>query len=64
VNINRCTLRGTCLHEAALCGKTDVVRLLLDVSLHNVLSSFKVKFNIAKPNTNIKVIYKSLIITN
>ncbi|KAK3090288.1 hypothetical protein FSP39_010658 [Pinctada imbricata] len=30
VNINRCTLRGTCLHEAALCGKTEVARLLLD----------------------------------
>ncbi|XP_053393493.1 caskin-2-like isoform X2 [Mercenaria mercenaria] len=30
MNINRTTLQGTCLHEAALFGKTDVVRLLLD----------------------------------
>ena len=33
VNINRATLQGTCLHEAALFGKTDVVKLLLDVSI-------------------------------
>ena len=32
MNINRATLNGTCLHEAALYGKTDVVKLLLDVS--------------------------------
>jgi len=32
MNINRATLQGTCLHEAALFGKTDVVKLLLDVS--------------------------------
>ena len=32
VNVNRTTLQGTCLHEAALFGKTDVVKLLLDVS--------------------------------
>ena len=33
VNINRSTLKGTSLHEAALCGKIEVVRLLLDVSI-------------------------------
>jgi hypothetical protein len=32
MNINRATLKGTCLHEAALYGKIDVVKLLLDVS--------------------------------
>ena len=32
MNINRATLNGTCLHEAALYGKIDVVKLLLDVS--------------------------------
>lgn len=32
IDINRQTKAGTALHEAALCGKTDVVRLLLDVS--------------------------------
>lgn len=37
MNINRCTLKGTCLHEAAMAGKTEVIRLLLDVSLHDVL---------------------------
>lgn len=31
IDINRQTKAGTALHEAALCGKTDVVRLLLDV---------------------------------
>ena len=31
VDINLQTAQGTCLHEAALCGKLDVVRLLLDV---------------------------------
>ena len=30
MDINRQTMNGTCLHEAALCGKIDVVRLLLD----------------------------------
>ena len=34
VNINRTTLQGTCLHEAALYGKTEVVKLLLDVSYY------------------------------
>ena len=34
VDINRQTLQGTCLHEAALCGKIEVVKLLLDVSIH------------------------------
>lgn len=33
IDINRQTKSGTALHEAALCGKTEVVRLLLDVSL-------------------------------
>lgn len=32
IDINRQTKAGTALHEAALCGKTDAVRLLLDVS--------------------------------
>lgn len=32
IDINRQTKAGTALHEAALCGKTDVVRLLLEVS--------------------------------
>ena len=32
VSVNRTTLQGTCLHEAALFGKTEVVKLLLDVS--------------------------------
>ncbi|TTE66786.1 Caskin-2 [Bagarius yarrelli] len=31
IDINRQTKSGTALHEAALCGKTDAVRLLLDV---------------------------------
>ncbi|KAB0401480.1 hypothetical protein E2I00_009265, partial [Balaenoptera physalus] len=30
IDINRQTKSGTALHEAALCGKTEVVRLLLD----------------------------------
>ncbi|KAI4877016.1 hypothetical protein NFI96_002834 [Prochilodus magdalenae] len=34
IDINRQTKAGTALHEAALCGKTDVVRLLLDVSTY------------------------------
>ena len=33
VDINRSSLKGTCLHEAALYGKIEVVRLLLDVSI-------------------------------
>lgn len=32
IDINRTTKAGTALHEAALYGKTEVVRLLLDVS--------------------------------
>jgi len=32
VDINRQTLQGTCLHEAAMFGKTEVVALLLSVS--------------------------------
>ena len=31
-DINQVTSNGTCLHEAALYGKTDVVKLLLEVS--------------------------------
>lgn len=34
IDINRSTLQGTCLHEAAKYGKTDVVRLLLSVSYY------------------------------
>lgn len=33
IDINRQSESGTALHQAALCGKTEVVRLLLDVSL-------------------------------
>lgn len=32
IDINRTTKSGTALHEAALYGKTEVVKLLLDVS--------------------------------
>lgn len=32
IDINRQTKAGTALHEAALCGKTEAVRLLLEVS--------------------------------
>lgn len=32
IDINRQSESGTALHQAALCGKTEVVRLLLDVS--------------------------------
>lgn len=32
IDINRATKAGTSLHEAALYGKTEVVRLMLDVS--------------------------------
>ena len=31
-DINQATSNGSCLHEAALYGKTDVVKFLLDVS--------------------------------
>jgi len=34
VDINRQTLQGTGLHEAALYGKIETVRLLLDVSVY------------------------------
>ena len=34
-DINQVTSSGTCLHEAALYGKTDVVKLLLEVSKTN-----------------------------
>lgn len=33
MDINKTTKSGTALHEASLYGKTEVVRLLLDVSL-------------------------------
>ena len=33
IDINRQTMQGTCLHEAALYGKIEVVKLLLDVSI-------------------------------
>lgn len=36
IDLNRVTKSGTCLHEAALYGKTEVVRLLLDVSKTDV----------------------------
>ncbi|KAG9343045.1 hypothetical protein JZ751_015263 [Albula glossodonta] len=34
IDINRQTKAGTALHEAALCGKTEVVRLLLDSGIN------------------------------
>jgi ankyrin repeat protein len=34
IEINRQTKTGTALHEAALYGKTEVVRLLLEVGIH------------------------------
>lgn len=37
VDINRHTPQGTCLHEAALYGKIEVVKLLLDVSSMKLL---------------------------
>lgn len=39
IDINRQSESGTALHQAALCGKTEVVRLLLDVSVSNSLSA-------------------------
>lgn len=38
IDINRQSESGTALHQAALCGKTEVVRLLLDVSVSVCLS--------------------------
>jgi len=38
VDINRQTLQGTCLHEAAMFGKTEVVSLLLAVSSAHAFS--------------------------
>uniref|UniRef100_A0A3B3VH50 Caskin-1-like n=1 Tax=Poecilia latipinna TaxID=48699 RepID=A0A3B3VH50_9TELE len=38
IDINRQSECGTALHQAALCGKTEVVRLLLDVRVRNTLS--------------------------
>ncbi|KAL4659111.1 caskin-1-like isoform X1 [Arapaima gigas] len=37
IDINRQTKAGTALHEAALCGKTEVVRLLLDSGINATL---------------------------
>ncbi|KAG7252591.1 hypothetical protein CRUP_036176 [Coryphaenoides rupestris] len=34
IDINRQTKAGTALHEAALCGKTEAVRLLLDSGIN------------------------------
>ncbi|CAF90109.1 unnamed protein product, partial [Tetraodon nigroviridis] len=34
IDMNRVTKTGTCLHEAALYGKTEVVRLLLDAGIN------------------------------
>jgi len=31
IELNQQNLVGTCLHEAAMCGKLEVVRLLLSV---------------------------------
>ena len=45
VNINRCTLRGSSLHEAALCGKLEVVRVLIDVSRF-VLFFYQINLNL------------------
>ena len=39
IDINRATKSGTSLHEAALYGKTEVVRLLLDVRTTNIHTS-------------------------
>jgi ankyrin repeat protein len=33
-DLNVRTARGTALHEAALCGKIEVVRLLLDANIN------------------------------
>lgn len=38
IDINKTTKSGTALHEASLYGKTEVVRLLLDVSSPEVIS--------------------------
>lgn len=40
VDVNRTTLQGTCLHEAALFGKIEAVRLLLDVSIAKTGKTF------------------------
>lgn len=39
-DLNHVTSRGTCLHEAALYGKTDVVKLLLEVRKIRCCCSF------------------------
>ena len=44
VDINRQTPQGTCLHEAALYGKIEVVKLLLDVSSKNTFILEEVLF--------------------
>lgn len=38
-DLNHVTSRGTCLHEAALYGKTDVVKLLLEVRKSNTATA-------------------------
>jgi len=46
IDINRQSESGTALHQASLCGKTEVVRLLLDVSpsvRHSVSLSARAK---------------------
>lgn len=44
IDINKTTKSGTALHEAALYGKTEVVRLLLDVG-HPASASGSVCFS-------------------
>lgn len=39
IDMNRATKAGTSLHEAALYGKTEVVRLLLDVITDDIVSA-------------------------
>ena len=52
VDINRQTLQGTSLHEAALYGKLEVVKLLLDVSIkhfYNMVEPFLFFYQIFVP---------------
>lgn len=48
IDINRQSESGTALHQAALCGKTEVVRLLLDVSLSVCLFNVFTKATVVK----------------
>ena len=41
-DLNQITSSGTCLHEAALYGKTEVVKVLLEVSKSNMLQLFAI----------------------